>query len=71
MAEGYTDFEKVANLFDELGIEYHFESRMESSNKFIMIEAYEGGPNVEGYPSFYASWEFTDYGDFIKLGLYE
>ena len=71
MAEGYTDFEKVANLLDELDIKYTLDSRIESSNQFILIEAYDSGPKVDGYPAFYASWEFDEDGEFIKLGLYE
>lgn len=69
MSEGYTNFEKVANLLDELGIEYTTDTDEEGS-KYINLDA-DRSDGVIGYPGFFAVWVFEEDEEFRELGLYE
>lgn len=62
-----SDYEKLINLLNELGIGF----RVESTKFETIVFCETGNKKVGGYDGFYTVFEFNSDDKFIKMGAYE
>lgn len=63
-----TDKDRLVELLQSFGIGFKAEACDDGKAAVICKE---GMPEVDGYQGFYVSFEFTESGEFVSMGIWE